>query len=397
MIAALLNPATFHNLVSGRRGGPAAALARFALWLAEGPYTLAVRWRNRRYDRGRAEVRRAGVPVVSVGNLTLGGTGKTPMVEWLARWFLGRGVRVAIVSRGYGAEAGSQNDEALALEQVLPDVPHLQDPDRAAAARIAVEEFDCQLIVLDDGFQHRRLARDLDLVMIDALEPFGFGHVFPRGTLREPLAGLRRARVVVLSRADLVEPERRREIEREVRRYTPDAVWAEARHVPLSLRSADGHEEPLEHLRGQPVAAFSGIGNPAGFRRTLDDCGFRTVAFREFPDHHAYARADIESLGAWLRGLEEERGTGSEPTSGVARANTGRGEAPVPLSSRRVRAVVCTHKDLVKVKLDRLAGVPLRAVRIGLDFLSGEEQLAEKLTTCVPSRVPLPGRCRPQP
>ena len=145
-------------------------MLRLALRLAEVPYTLAVCWRNGRYDRGAAATHRVSVPVVSVGNLTLGGTGKTPMVQWIARWFRGHGVRVTVISRGYGAEAGATNDEALELEQNLPDVPHLENPDRVEAARLAVAEFESQLILLDDAFQHRQIERDLDLVMLDALE-----------------------------------------------------------------------------------------------------------------------------------------------------------------------------------------------------------------------------------
>ena len=220
----------FRDLVSGRRRGLWAALLRGGLRAAEVPYTWAVRRRNRRYDTGAAAVHRVAVPVISVGNLTLGGTGKTPMVEWLARWLGDRQVPVGMVSRGYrgarckvsgvrggtrgtGREAGGtpapQNDEALELAWSLPGVGHVQDPDRVAAARRAIDEFHCRLILLDDGFQHRRIARDLDIVLLDALEPLGFGHVFPRGTLREPLEGLARADVVVLSRADLVAPDRR--------------------------------------------------------------------------------------------------------------------------------------------------------------------------------------------
>ena len=130
------------------------------------------------------------MPVISVGNITTGGTGKTPMVAWLARWFRNQDVRVALVSRGYRAEAEGQNDEARELATLLPDVPHLQNPDRVAAARIAIDELETQLIILDDGFQHRRIHRDLEIVLIDALQPFGFGHVLPRGLLREPLRGL---------------------------------------------------------------------------------------------------------------------------------------------------------------------------------------------------------------
>src|SRR5262249_53279506 len=118
----MVDPAYFREIVSGRRRDAGAVVARGLLRLAEAPYTAAVRWRNRRYDRQPESVHRVGVPVISVGNLTLGGTGKTPMVKWLAQWFGGRGLRVAIVSRGYGAAAGKQNDEALELAQALPNV-----------------------------------------------------------------------------------------------------------------------------------------------------------------------------------------------------------------------------------------------------------------------------------
>ena len=348
----MLNPSQFRDLVSGRSRGLAAAVARFGLRVAEVPYALAVRWRNRRYDTGAAKTHRVGVPVVSVGNLTLGGTGKTPMVEWIARWYRQQGVRVTVVSRGYGAEAGGRNDEAVALEQNLPDVPHVQDPDRVAAAKLAIEEFQSQLILLDDAFQHRRIARDLDVVLLDALEPFGFDHVFPRGTLREPPHGLRRADVVALSRADMLDRPQREEIWRTVRRHAPQAVCLEITHAARALISSSGEEEPLETLRGRPVAAFCGIGNPAGFRHTLETCGYRVADFREFPDHHPYSRADVESLAAWADGLE-------------------------------VAAVLCTHKDLVKLDIDQLGRRPLRAIRIGLDFLTGQDPLEGRLLPLV--------------
>ena len=132
----LFSPSGFRDLVSGRRRGPAAAALRGILAAAEVPYAWAVRWRNRCYDRGMRAVHRIGAPVISVGNLTLGGTGKTPMVEWIARWFLARGRKVGIVSRGYGLRSGP-NDEARELAWKLPGVPHVQDPDRVAAARRA--------------------------------------------------------------------------------------------------------------------------------------------------------------------------------------------------------------------------------------------------------------------
>ena len=129
------------ELVSGRRKGLAATLLRAGLGLVEVPYAWAVRQRNRRYDQGRATIHRVPVPVISVGNLTLGGTGKTPLVRWIARWLLDRGIAAAIVSRGYGARQGSENDEALELRADLPQVGHLQNPDRVAAAREAIQRF----------------------------------------------------------------------------------------------------------------------------------------------------------------------------------------------------------------------------------------------------------------
>lgn len=344
----MLGPTGFRDLLSGRQRGLGPVTLRGGLRLAEVVYTAAVRWRNRRYDRGAAAVHRMAVPVVSVGNLTLGGTGKTPMVEWLVRWFAARGVRAAVISRGYGAAGRSRNDEALELAQRLPEVIHLQNPDRVAAAEEALAKFNPGVIVLDDGFQHRRIARDLDIVLLDALEPFGFDHVFPRGTLREPIASLRRADVVVLTRADLLDVEHRQEIWRIVRREAPRAACAEAAHVPWGLIATDGRQESLASLRGAAVAAFCGLGNPAGFRHTLDACGCRLVAFREFPDHHPYTQADIESLANWVQPLD-------------------------------VSAVVCTQKDRVKLLVDALGGRPLWAVAVAMEFLSGQETLEDRL------------------
>ena len=185
-----MDEAGYLRLIRGEQRGPLASAARFTLGLAAMGYGLGVAVRNQAFDRGWRPIRHAGVPVVSVGNLTLGGTGKTPTVEYVARWYRAAGVRVAILSRGYGQQYGL-NDEGRVLEENLPDVPHLQDRDRAGLARVAVEELESELLVLDDGFQHRRLARDLDLVLIDALDPFGLGQtVSPRPAAR---AGARAA------------------------------------------------------------------------------------------------------------------------------------------------------------------------------------------------------------
>ncbi len=358
--------AYWHQVVAGRRGVLPAVL-RGALWLAQGGYRAAVAWRNRRYERRPELARRVAVPVVSVGNLTVGGTGKTPLVVYLTRQLRRRGVRVAVISRGYKSLQGSVNDEALELERLLPDVPHLQNPDRVQAAQVAIEELEAQVLLLDDGFQHRRLARDLDVVLLDALCPFGHGHLLPRGLLREPIASLRRAHAVVLSRCDLVEPEQIQAIRRRVEQVAPGLVWGQARHRPRELRAASSRRESLQTLRDVPVAAFCGIGNPQGFRLTLQRLGCRLVGFRTFPDHHLYQRGDVEGLGAWA-------------------ARTG------------AEAVLCTGKDLVKLGVDRLGGLPLWSVQIELELLEGETELLQLLEQKVLSRIDLlPADCRHAP
>jgi tetraacyldisaccharide 4'-kinase len=347
-----VDEAAYLRLIRGETRGPLAFAAGAGLSLAAGGYGLVVALRNRGYDRGWLTSHRAAVPVISIGNLTLGGTGKTPMVEWVARWYRRHGVRVAILSRGYG-QAEGLNDEGRVLDENLPDVPHLQDRDRVALARIAAEELETELIVLDDGFQHRRLARDLDVVLLDALEPFGLGRIFPRGLLREPVRSLRRAGVVVLSRADLVDESTRASIRAEAERRAGSLRWAEARHAPRDLVDADGQSSPLSDLSGRRVAAFCGLGNPEGFLRTLGLLCGETQGFRAFPDHHPYTAADLTDLAQWTRNLGAD-------------------------------LALTTQKDLVKLRVATLGPIPLRALRIGLEVRSGEEVLSEALTRLLP-------------
>ena len=326
---------------------------RAVLRLASIPYGWAVRYRNGRYDRQAASVHRVGVPVVCVGNLTLGGTGKTPLVEWIAAWFRERGVRVAIVSRGYGTGAGVANDEAMELALALPDVPHVQNTDRVAAARQAVEQHGAELIVLDDGFQHRRLGRDLDIVLLDASQPFGFDQLFPRGTLREPVDSLRRASAVILSRADMMDAAGRKAVENRVTHLAPDAPWCEVVHRPTALMNSAGERLPVEHLQGKRAAAFCGIGNPTGFRHTLDSLGCRCTGWQSFADHHTYSPEEVQRLGTWADGADAE-------------------------------IALCTRKDLVKLKSHTLGSIPLWAVCIEPHFLRGQSELESRLQQILP-------------
>ncbi|MGC8638909.1 MAG: tetraacyldisaccharide 4'-kinase [Isosphaeraceae bacterium] len=349
-----INPDAFLRLIRGQTRGPLAGLARCGLGVAASGYGLAIRARNLGYERGWKRACRAAVPVISVGNITLGGTGKTPMVEWLARWFRRRGVRVTIISRGYG-RAGGLNDEGLVLEENLADVPHLQDPDRVRLASIAALELETELIVLDDGFQHRRLARDLDLVMLDALDPFGLDRLFPRGLLREPKSSLRRAGVVVLSRADLLDPAARHDIRIQVQKLAPGVPFVECRHAPVDLIDGEGQEHPLVELAGKQVAAFCGIGNPEGFRRTLEPLCQHVLDLKVFPDHHSYNAADVHALASWAAGLG-------------------------------ANLALTTQKDLVKLRAAPLGPVPLRGLRIGLEITDGLPALEGLLEPLVPGR-----------
>ena len=362
---ARFDEAAYLRLIRGETPGPLASAARLGLNLPALAYRLGASARNLAFDHGLKPTRRAPIPVVSIGNLTLGGTGKTPAVEWVARWYRAQGRRVAILSRGYG-QAGGMNDEGQVLEENLPDVPHLQDRDRAALAMIAAEELESELLVLDDGFQHRRLARDLDLVLLDALDPFGLGRIFPRGLLREPIRSLRRDDLVILSRADLVDPARRQSIRIEAERHAGPLRWVEARHAPRDLLQADGLSSPLEPLQGQRVAAFCGIGNPEGFRRTLANLGLTVVGFRAFGDHHPYSATDVADLAAWARELGAD-------------------------------LALTTQKDSVKLRMSHLGRLPLHALRIGLQVLDGVPFLDDalgRLLPTVPRAIPLDPKLR---
>ena len=278
------------------RGGGAIELLRAPAAL----FGLASRLRARLYDRGWLPAYRVGVPVVSVGNLTAGGTGKTPMVAWLVERLAGLGLAPGVLSRGYRAVAGEANDEGQLLARLLPGVPHVQDPDRVAGAA-ELERAGVDVIVLDDGFQHRRLVRDLDLVLVDATCPFGPGAarraLLPRGLLREPPGALARADALIVMRCDLVPAEELAALERELAALAPRRPIARARHAPLRLWRA-GEPSDAGALRGLAVDLVSGIGNPAAFEATVRALGAQVVEHRAFPDHHAYRPGDLEGLGA---------------------------------------------------------------------------------------------------
>jgi len=353
----------YREIMNGQRRDPLAILLRCLLRVAETPYAAAMTIRNLGYDRGWLEVSRSDAAVISIGNLTTGGTGKTPLVRYVARLLRSHGYRVALVSRGYGAVDGAANDEAMELAATLPDVPHLQNPDRVASARIAVEELESQVILMDDGFQHRRLHRDLDIVVMDATCPFGYSHQLPRGLLRESIASLRRAQAVVLSRCDAIDADACDTIGQQIQKQAPQIVWAQAVHRPHGLLVWPDRESAVQTLRGEPVAVVCAIGNPDAFVKTVRDCGAVVVDMIALADHDAF---DSETVAAIRNRLSQ--------------------------LGNSVTRVVCTHKDLVKIQTDSLAGKPLSAILIEIDVTAGSELLETLILQSVMAKIGPPDK-----
>lgn len=347
----------FFQWVSGERRGPKAALARAALRALSLPYRLAVQARLALYACGILVSYELEAHVISVGNLTTGGTGKTPLVIWLARWLMQRGHSLAILSRGYGATApgGSESDETLLFRRYLPTVPHLVGKDRRATGQRAIAEHDVECILLDDAFQHLGVGRDLNLVVIDCLLPFGYGRLLPRGLLREPLSGLRRADLVVLSRCDLCPREAVDDIKRRVRDLCGPRPIVESAHRPVRFyRHQTEESRPLGWVDGRRVWAFSALGNPAVFPKTLGALGAAILDHQAFRDHHWYSEADLEAIG------HQAAEAGAE-------------------------AVVTTEKDAVKIRAFPRQAPPLYVLAVELALTEGEQTLVQALTDLVQS------------
>jgi tetraacyldisaccharide 4'-kinase len=299
-------------------------------------YGLGVRARNGLRRLGWAGPRRAGVPVISVGNITAGGTGKTPFVAWLARLMVIRKMRPAILSRGYGRhDQLGVDDENAMLARFLSDIPVVVDADRLRGASRAIEQHGADVLILDDGFQHRRIARDLDIV--------------PRGLLREPLRELRRADFLLIARADLVTRRRLASIRKRLAELAPRVPTACSRTQVHGLRPVRRESgEPLEptQLRRGRWAAFCGVGNPEGFGLTLEKVGCRPAFLTVFADHQRYTAPQVQGV------LRRAREAGCD-------------------------RIVTTEKDAAKVEalLGGDAEPGVYALQTDLDFTEGSESL----------------------
>lgn len=361
-----------HTLYAHMNGRPQPSLwSSFALaplWPASYLYRLLVASHHASYTYGLRRCQRLPCKVVSIGNLTLGGTGKTQLTIWMAHWLHQRGWRVAVLSRGYGGggkhgkgqmqvvstgkgpliDWQHAGDEPYLLAQRLPGIPVLSGKNRYQSGLYACKQFASQVVILDDGFQHRALQRDMDVILIDASNPFGHGALFPRGTLREPLQALQRADAVILSRA-------------EVPGVSPDALrhhlrrWYDKPSIDTMSTTVEGLQQDgicmpggMQRLHGRRIVAFSGIGNPCTFTTTLEQNGCTVIAAAVFPDHHPYTAADWHAI--------------------IELAH-----------QQRADCLLTTEKDAVRLAPDWSAPVPLYVLRIGIRFTPDPASLQKQL------------------
>jgi len=325
----------------------------FPLYLLSLPYGWAVRTRSLLYSLQLLKTRTLSCPVISVGNITVGGTGKTPLVMALAKGLMDRGIPIAILSRGYKRTKTSEpvvsdgrniflspeesGDEPFLMAQVCRGVPVLVGKDRFSNGRVAFRQFDIKGLLLDDGYQHLPLRRDLDILLIDSHLGFGDDHLLPRGILREPLSHLRRAHLFLLTKVEDLKTSQ--SIEKKIHEIHPRADVFHSHYQPVSLVNIQGKGEELASLKGKKVLALSGIANPDSFSTLLRKCGAEIVREAIFPDHHVYLSGDLSSIKEKSQGVD---------------------------------CIVTTEKDMLKLRKLGIDHLPIRALRIEMKIWEEE-------------------------
>jgi tetraacyldisaccharide 4'-kinase len=326
----------------------------FPLYLLSLPYGWAVRTRTFLYTLGLLKTKQLSRPVISVGNITVGGTGKTPLVMALSEGLMERGIPTAILSRGYRGKKGSgplvtdgqrvllspeeSGDEPFLMASVLKGIPILIGKDRLKNGEMALDRFSVRGFLLDDGFQHLPLHRDLNVLLIDSQIGFGDGHLLPRGILREPLSHLRGADLFLMTKAE--DPEACQSLESTLREIHPSAPIFHSHYEPAGLIHPDGMLKPLHLFKGKKVLALSGIANPAYFSSLLRKCGMEVAVEMIFPDHHLYTAQDLTSILGKVKEADW---------------------------------IVTTEKDMVKLKRFLLDPLPLLSLRIEMKIWEEEE------------------------
>ena len=325
---------------------PLAHMAAFA-------YGMGVRARNSLWDANIRKPTSVGIPVISVGNVSVGGTGKTPFVRWCVEALQASGHHPVIALRGYGARDGV-SDEAEEFRAMLPGVPVAVGADRVASiarARAADQRIDCA--VLDDAFQHRQIARDLDIVLVDAGRPAINGALLPAGWLREPARALRRASMVIVTRATCIDPILAAQIER--LHGAPPVAWTRHAWLRVERFGAGGRDMPLAALDGAHLVVATALARPEAFVADVAAHGGRIAGDFRFRDHHAFTAHDVETIAARARA--------------------------------KGAAVICSGKDWAK--LSRLvhepAGVEWLVVRAGMAYLDGEAAVRAAISGVAPT------------
>ncbi len=383
------------DVIMGRREGTVAALFGAFLQLCSYLFSGIVQLRLWLYRNRILRDHPLGCLVVVVGNLTVGGTGKTPVVEMFAKALRDRGRKVAILSRGYKSKAppfwkkwwfalnhtepeaprivsDGQNvlldsevagDEPFMLARNLPGVVVLVDKDRVKAGAYAIKRFGCDTLVLDDGFQYLPLKGRLNLLLVDKTNPFGNGFLLPRGILREPIKHLKRASYVFLTKSKGVRDE---ELEAMIQKFNPAAEIIECAHKPQYLQRLDtGERMALTSLAGKKVCALSGIAAPESFEAFLRDTGARLAHTRRFLDHYRFTHEDLGEVFA------EAVAAGAE-------------------------VVVTTEKDAVRISAEEKFPLPLYYLRLEIEILRGAADFQEAVgKICFPRGEPLIGTVPP--
>jgi len=360
-----------YKLVHGEEPGILAVFLLGLLRFFSVIYALGLSIKLNLYKKGILQQHKLDCQVISLGNITVGGTGKTPTAQRLATIIQEMGYRVVILNRGYRAGWDGQvgvvsdghkiymtvteaGDEAYLLAKSLPGIPVVIGRDRIITGQYAVNELKAEVVILDDGYQHWQLARDLDIVLIDALNMFGNNFLLPRGTLREPVSNLSRAQVFLLTKVDQSTDDARDLIHGTLARYNNTALVVESIHQPKCFVEIEEWYKglritsvALETIRNQKVVALSAIGNPSSFEQTLLDIGVAEVCGVRYADHHDYTMAEMQ--GIMQRGVDE-----------------------------KAYALITTEKDAVKIPPEFIHSnrqLPLYVLSISVHFTEGYEEL----------------------
>jgi len=362
-----LNQQTYRKLISGQSTGWFAASSRSALGVAGAVYTIGIRLRNLLYCKGWLKAHRVNAIVFSVGNITTGGTGKTPLVIWLYNLLRQKNYGCAILTRGYKATQKSKlktqnySDEPAILAETCPKAKVIVNPDRVASAAAAVNKFGANVLIMDDGFQHRRLGRDLDIVTIDAMCPFGYGKLLPAGLLREPATALKRADAVVITRCDQTTAAELAQLEEKLQLINPDIPIARSIHAPVCAKSREHKELSIEELRDKKIFAFCGIGNPDAFLGTIENLRLKMAGSKVYNDHHHYTDNDIADI------YEKAGYLGAD-------------------------LILTTQKDWSKIcgsnfSILNSQGVPFAYLVIRLKFISGEDKITQLIEDTLAGKI----------